>query len=71
MINNSPVGGVFSFDQYDTIVIDYEKYIALQDEAADGQETLKQLADELYDEYTSLYSELQDDLDKKIAYLKK
>lgn len=71
MINNSPVGGVFSFDQYDTIVIDYEKYIALQDEAADGQETLKQLADELYDEYTSLYSELQDDFDKYIAYLKK
>ena len=54
-ILGSPVGDVFSFDEFGNIIIDYEKYNALQDEAADGQQTLKELADELYEEYQDLH----------------
>ena len=54
-ILNSPVGDVFSFDEFGNIIIDYEKYTALQDEAASGQQTLKELADNLYDEYQDLH----------------
>ena len=54
-ILGSPVGDVFSFDEFGNILIDYEKYNALQDEAADGQQTLKELADELYEEYQDLH----------------
>ena len=44
-ILNSPVGDVFSFDEFGNILIDYEKYAELQDTAADGQQTLKELAE--------------------------
>ena len=54
-ILNSPVGHVFSFDDFGNIIIDYKKYNALQDESIDGQQTLKELADELYDEYKELH----------------
>lgn len=54
-ILNSPVGDVFSFDEFGNIIIDYEKYTALQDEAANGQQTLKELADNLYEEYQDLH----------------
>ena len=54
-ILNSPVGDVFSFDDFGNIIIDYEKYTALQDEAASGQQTLKELADNLYEEYQDLH----------------
>lgn len=59
-IKDSPVGDVFSFDEYGTIVIDYEKYLKLQDESIDGEMTLKELADNLYDEYEDLYDTLLD-----------
>ncbi len=59
-IKGSPVGDVFDFDEFGNIIIDYEKYIALQDESADGQETLKELADELYDEYQNLHDTTQE-----------
>ena len=66
MIKNSQVGDVFSFDKFGNIVIDYDKYLKLQDESIDGKETLKELADDLYDEYVDLYQTLQD---KEDAYL--
>jgi len=59
-IKDSPVGDVFSFDEYGTIIIDYEKYLKLQDESIDGEMTLKELADNLYDEYEDLYDTLLD-----------
>lgn len=68
-IKDSPVGDVFSFDQYGTIQIDYEKYLALQDESIDGMMTEKELADNLYDEYQELYETQQDYFDRKIEYL--
>lgn len=59
-IKGSPVGDVFDFDEFGNIIIDYEKYTALQDESIDGQETLKELADELYDEYQNLHDTTQE-----------
>jgi TP901 family phage tail tape measure protein len=59
-IKNSPVGDVFSFNEYGTIIIDYEKYLKLQDKSIDGEQTLKELADNLYDEYEELYDNLLD-----------
>lgn len=70
-INDSPVGGVFSFDQYGSIIIDYEKYLKLQDQSIDGEMTLKELADNLYDEYKNFYGELQDDMDGYVDQLEK
>ena len=63
--------GVFDFDKYGQIIINWEKYINLQDQAADGEVTLKQKADDVYNTYTEMFKELQDDFDKYIAYLKK
>ena len=63
--------GVFDFDKYGQIIINWEKYINLQDQAADGEVTLKQKADDVYNTYTDMFKELQDDFDKYIAYLKK
>lgn len=68
-IKDSPVGDVFSFDKYGTIQIDYEKYLALQDESIDGEMTLKELADNMYDEYQELYETQQEYFDRKIDYL--
>lgn len=62
--------GVFDFDKYGQIIINWEKYIKLQDQAADGQVTLKQKADDVYETYTTMFKELQDDFDKYIKYLK-
>ena len=70
-INDSPVGNVFSFDQYGSIIIDYEKYLKLQDQSIDGEMTLKELADNLYDEYKNFYGELQDDMDDYVDQLEK
>ena len=68
-IKNSPVGDVFSFDQYGAIVIDYDKYLALQDEEIDGKKSLKELADNLYDEYEEYYDTLKDNYSEYIKYL--
>ena len=59
-IKNSPVGHVFSFDEYGTIIIDYEKYLKLQNQSANGEQTLMELADNLHDEYKDLYDDLLD-----------
>lgn len=62
--------GVFDFDQFGQIIINWDKYIALQDEAVNGEVTLKQKADDVYETYTNMFKELQDDFDKYIQYLK-
>ena len=69
-IENSAVADVFDFDEFGQIIIDFEKYNALQDTAADGQKSLKEQADEWYETYTDMFDELQDDFDNYIAYLK-
>lgn len=61
--------GVFDFDKYGQIIINWEKYINLQDQAADGQVTLKQKADDVYETYTQMFEELQGYFDKYIEYL--
>ena len=62
--------GVFDFDKYGQIIINWEKYTQLQDQAADGEVTLKQKADDVYETYTAMFEELQGDFDKYIQYLK-
>lgn len=68
-IKNSPVGDVFSFDEYGAIVIDYDKYLKLQDQEIDGKKSLKELADNLYDEYEEYYDTLKDNYSDYIKYL--
>lgn len=72
-IKNSSVGNVFSFDEFGNIIIDYKKYLALQDQAADGEMTQKELADKLYEEYQEIhettneyYEDLLDDIQEVI-----
>lgn len=62
--------GVFDFDQFGQIIINWEKYNALQDEAVEGEISLKEKADDVYNTYTSMMSELQGYFDKYISYLK-
>ena len=57
-ITGSMVGNVFSFGSNGEIIIDYEKYRKLQDQTIDGEQSLKELADNLYDEYKNLYTTL-------------
>ena len=57
-IAGSMVGNVFSFGSNGEIIIDYEKYRKLQDQTIDGEQSLKELADNLYDEYKNLYTTL-------------
>ena len=73
LIKSSSVGDVFSFDEFNNIIINWEKYNELQDESIDGEMTLKELADKLYDEYKDLhdttldyYSDLVDSVDQAI-----
>lgn len=68
-IESSAVADVFDFDEFGQIIINFEKYNKLQDTAADGEKSLKEQADELYDTYTSMYDELQGYFDEYIAYL--
>ena len=69
-IKKSPVGGVFSYDQYGQIMINWEKYNKLQTQSINGEQTQKELADELYDEYNNLYDEMIDDTKSYIGNLK-
>lgn len=62
--------GVFDFDQFGQIIINWDKYNALQDEAIDGETTLKEKADDVYEAYTNMYSELQGYFDELIDYYK-
>lgn len=62
--------GVFDFDEFGQIIINWEKYINLQDTAVKGEVTLKQKADDVYETYQNMFDELKQDFDKYIAYLK-
>lgn len=68
-IESSAVADVFDFDEFGQIIINFEKYNKLQDTAKDGEKSLKEQADELYETYTGMYDELQGYFDKYIAYL--
>ena len=70
-IKSTAVADVFDFDQFGQIIINFDKYNALQDKAKSGEKSLKEQADELYDTYTSMYEELQGYFDEYIDYLKK
>lgn len=69
-IENSNLADVFSFDEYGQIIIDFEKYNALQDTAADGQKSMKEQADEMYEAYTEMFDDLQGYFDDYITHLK-
>lgn len=60
--------GVFDFDEFGQIIINWDKYNALQDEAVDGEITLKEKADDLYDTYTTMFEDLQGYFDNTIEY---
>ncbi len=70
-IESSNLSEVFDFDEFGQIIINFEKYNALQDTAADGAKSLKEQADEMYDTYTSMFEELHGYFDEYIAYLQK
>lgn len=70
-IESSNLADVFDFDEYGQIIVDFEKYNALQDKAADGQKSMKEQADEMYETYTEMYEETQEYFDAYIDYLKK
>lgn len=60
--------GVFDFDQFGQIIINWEKYNSLQDESIDGEVTLKEKADDVYDTYTQMFEDLQGYFDSSIEY---
>lgn len=68
-IESTNLADVFDFDEYGQIIINFEKYNALQDTAADGQKSMKEQADELYETYTEMYEDLQGYFDDYIEYL--
>ena len=69
-IESGSFADVFDFDEYGQIIINFERYNALQDEAADGQKSMKEQADELYEAYTEMFEDLQGYFDDYITYLK-
>lgn len=62
--------GVFDFDKFGQIIINWDKYNSLQDEAIDGETTLKEKADNVYETYTSMFEDLQGYFDNTIKYYK-
>lgn len=64
----SGLQGVFEFDKFGQIIINWEKYNALQDEAVDGETTLKEKADDVYETYTEMFEELHGYFDELIKY---
>ena len=62
--------GVFNFDKFGQIIINWDKYNRLQDEAIDGEVTLKEKADNVYETYTSMFEDLQGYFDNTIKYYK-
>ena len=69
-IKNSPVGDVFSFDEYGNIQMDYDKYLQLQDESIDGQMSEMEMADKLYKEYEDLHNQTMDYYEKHLDGIK-
>lgn len=62
--------GVFDFDKFGQIIINWDKYNSLQDEAIKGETTLKEKADDVYETYTSMFKDLQGYFDNTIKYYK-
>ena len=60
--------GVFDFDKYGQIIINWEKYNALQDEAIDGQVSMKEKADDVYNTFSSMTEEQHEAMDNAIKY---
>lgn len=63
--------GVFSFDDFGQIIIDWEKYNALQDVSIDGETTLKEKADDVYDTYTQMFDDRISSAKEYISFLEK
>jgi hypothetical protein len=70
-IEQSQFKDVFDFDEYGNIIINMEEYNKLSDEAVDGQKSMKEQADDMYNTYTDMYDELKDDVDGYIEVIKK
>lgn len=62
--------GVFDFDKFGQIVINWDKYNALQDTAIDGEVTMKEKADDVYETYTEMFTDLHGYFDSLIEYYK-
>ena len=60
--------GVFDFDEFGQIIINWDKYNALQDEAIEGEVSLKEKADDVYETYTEMFEELHGYFDELISY---
>ena len=69
-IEESPFASVFSFDEFGRIIINMEEYNKLNDEAVDGQKSMKEQADDIYETYTQMYEDLQKDADNYMKILK-
>ena len=70
-IESTQFADVFDFDEFGQIIINFDKYNQLQTTAVDGQKSMKEQADDLYDTYTEMFEDLQDDFDSYIKYLQK
>lgn len=66
----SGLEGVFSFDDFGQIIINWEKYNQLQDKSIDGEVTLKQKADDVYNTYTEMYESKIDYANEYLTTLK-
>ena len=60
--------GVFDFDKFGQIIINWDKYNALQDESINGEVTLKEKADDVYETYTQMFTDLHGYFDELISY---
>ena len=69
-IESSSLADVFGFDEFGQIIVDFEKYNALSTEAAEGQKSMKEQADELYEGYTEMYEDLMDYADDYLDTIK-
>lgn len=70
-IESTQFADVFDFDEFGQIIINFDKYNKLQTTAAEGQKSMKEQADDLYDTYTEMFEDLQNDFDSYIKYLQK
>lgn len=61
--------GVFDFDDFGQIIINWEKYNSLQDTTAKGEVSLKQKADDVYNTYTEMFQYKIDAAKEYLTYL--
>ena len=70
-IKSSSLNDVFDFDASGQIIINWEKYINLQDTATKNNKSMKEQADELYNSYKDAFQSMDDYFDKLIDAQKK